>query len=54
MLNKTQIKEFVKSFELCLARDVFTTLEEKLKELIRQGVKRAKENRRRTLLGRDL
>ena len=54
MLNKTQIKEFAHENQIRLGQDLFQTLEEKLKELIKQGIKRAKENKRKTLLGRDI
>jgi len=37
-----------------IAGDVARELERKVEELINEGIKRAKANHRRTLLGRDL
>lgn len=54
MINKTQLKEFLHSNNMKLGGDVITALEEKVKELLKQGINRAKENQRKTFLGRDL
>ena len=54
MLNNAEIKRFVHEREVKLGRDVLSTLEDRLVQLLVEGVDRAKQNNRKTLLGRDL
>jgi len=54
---RTQVKEILKEANLGLdniSGDFMVTLDEKTKQLILNAAKRAKENGRRTIMGRDL
>ncbi len=54
---RTQIKEILKESGLGvenISADFMDVLDAKVKELILDAVKRAKENSRRTVMGRDL
>lgn len=49
------VKELDKQNEISsIADEVGTALERKVEELLRNGIERAKANKRRTLQGRDL
>lgn len=49
------VKELDKAGEISSVSDeVGTELEKKVEDILREGIKRAKENKRRTLQGRDL
>ena len=54
---RTQIKEILKDSELGvenLSADFMDRLDEKVKQLIIDAAKRAKENNRRTVMGKDV
>ncbi len=54
---RTQIKEILKESDLKvenLSGDFIDRLDEKVKQLILDAAKRAKENGRRTLMGKDV
>lgn len=52
---RTQVKELLKEAEINnLSQDFHDRLDEKVKEIILQAAKRAKENLRRTVMGRDI
>jgi histone H3/H4 len=54
---KTQIKEVVKDTGLGInniSEDFVAELDEKVKELVKEACKRAKENGRRTVMGKDV
>jgi len=49
------VKELDKDNEISsVADEVGTALERKVEDILRDGIKRAKENKRKTLQGRDL
>ena len=59
LIVKSNIRKVVKELDKenavsSVADEVGTALERKVEELLREGIKRAKENKRRTLQGRDL
>lgn len=55
LLARTQIKEILKDEGINnLAGDYLDRLEKKVEELVKDSVKRAKENGRRTVMGRDV
>ncbi len=59
LIVKSNIKKVVKELDkenavTSVAEEVGTALERKAEELIREGIKRAKANGRRTLQARDL
>ena len=59
IIIKSKIRELVKQIDTegsitSVAEEVETALEEKVNELLKKGVERAKANQRRTLLARDL
>ncbi len=54
LLNHIQIKTFVKKEKLKLGRDVLQSLEKKLEFVLQESTKRARQNHRKTLLGRDI
>lgn len=54
---RTQIKEILKEAGTevdNIASDYYDKLDEKVKQLILESVRRAKENGRKTLMGKDL
>ncbi|PIZ50599.1 DUF1931 domain-containing protein [Candidatus Woesearchaeota archaeon CG_4_10_14_0_2_um_filter_33_13] len=54
---RTQVKEILKESELGLdniSADFMDRLDEKVKEIIIKAAKRAKENNRKTVMGRDV
>lgn len=59
IIVKSKIREVVKQLDeensiSSVAEEVETALEEKVNEVLKNGIKRAKANQRRTLLARDL
>lgn len=59
IIIKNNIRKIVKELDeqkviSSVAEEVEKALEEKTKELLKDGIKRAKANQRRTLLARDL
>jgi histone H3/H4 len=59
LIVKSNIRKVVKELDKenaisSVADEVGTALERKVEELLREGIKRAKENKRKTLQGRDL
>ena len=59
LIVKSNIKKVVKELDKenvvsSVAEEVGTVLERKVEEILRDGIKRAKENGRRTLQARDL
>ncbi len=59
IIVKTKIKEVVKALDESstinnISEEVGFELERKVEELIKQGIKRAKANQRKTLFARDL
>tara|TARA_Y100000310_G_C20396779_1_gene675468 strand:- start:111 stop:299 length:189 start_codon:yes stop_codon:yes gene_type:complete len=59
IIVKSKIREVVKQLDeensiSSVAEEVETALEEKVNDILKQGIKRAKANQRRTLLARDL
>jgi histone H3/H4 len=59
LIVKSNIRKVVKELDKentisSVADEVGTALERKVEELLREGIKRAKENKRRTLQARDL
>jgi len=59
LIVKSNIRKTVKELDKdnsisSVAEEVGTALERKVEELLREGIKRAKENKRKTLQGRDL
>ena len=59
IIIKSQIRPLVKELDKenaisSVADEVGTALERRVEELLRDGIKRAKENKRKTLQGRDL
>jgi histone H3/H4 len=59
LIVKSNIRKAVKELDKdnaisSVADEVGTALERKVEELLREGIKRAKENKRKTLQGRDL
>jgi histone H3/H4 len=59
LIVKSNIRKVVKELDKenaisSVADEVGTALERKVEELLRDGIKRAKENKRKTLQGRDL
>jgi len=60
LIAKTNIKKVVKKLQgkeeeiSSVAEEVGMALERKTEEILREGIKRAKENHRRTLHARDL
>lgn len=52
---RTQIKEIVKEAGIDnLAGDFMEKLDEKVKQIVLEAVKRAKDNGRRTVMGKDV
>ncbi len=54
---RTQIKEIIKDLDLGvdnISADFIDRLDEKVKQLIVDATKRAKENSRRTVMGKDV
>jgi len=59
IIVKSNIRKVVKELDKdnaisSVADEVGTALERKVEDILREGVKRAKENKRRTLQARDL
>lgn len=59
LIVKSNIKKVVKeldkeNFVSSVAEEVGMALEKEVEEILRKGIKRAKENKRRTLQARDL
>ena len=56
IIVKSQVKELAKidSKALSVAEEFYKALEEKNKQLIAEACKRAKQNSRNTIMGRDL
>ena len=59
LIVKSNIKKVVKELDKenavsSIAEEVGTALERKVEEVLRDAIKRAKENKRRTLQARDL
>ena len=59
LIIKSNIRKIVKQFDkekeiTSVADEVETALERKVEEILREGIKRAKQNGRRTLQARDL
>jgi len=59
IIVKSKIREVVKQLDeensiSSVAEEVENELEEKVNEVLKKGIKRAKANQRRTLLARDL
>jgi histone H3/H4 len=59
IIVKTKIKEIVKKVDeenkiRNISDDVSNKLEEKVEEILKKGVERAKANQRKTLFARDL
>ncbi len=59
LIVKSNIKKVVKEIDkenavTSVSEDVGMALEKKAEEILREGIKRAKANSRRTLLARDL
>lgn len=59
IIVKSNIRKVVKELDKdnsisSVADEVGIALERKVEELLREGIKRAKENKRKTLQGRDL
>ncbi len=59
LIIKSNIRKVVKELDKenavsSIAEDVGMALEREAEEILRKGIKRAKENKRRTLQGRDL
>ena len=59
LIVKSNIRKVVKELDKdnaisSVADEVGTALERKVEDILREGIKRAKENKRRTLQGRDL
>ncbi|MEK6905173.1 MAG: DUF1931 domain-containing protein [Nanoarchaeota archaeon] len=57
LVVRTQVKEILKESGLGLdnlSGDFMETLDEKVKQLILDAAKRAKENGRRTIMGKDV
>lgn len=59
LIVKSNIRKTVKELDKenaisSVADEVGTALERKVEDILREGIKRAKENKRKTLQGRDL
>ena len=59
LINKSQVKKVVKELDKedaigSVGEEVGTVLEKTVQEILEKGIERAKENKRRTLQGRDL
>ena len=59
IIVKSKIREVVRQLDeensiSSVAEEVEAELEEKVNEVLKKGIKRAKSNQRRTLLARDL
>jgi len=54
MLNTKAVKKRIHQHNLKIGKHVITTIENRIETLIEDGIKRARKNRRRTLLGRDI
>ena len=57
LVVRTQVKEILKESGLGLdnlSGDFMDTLDEKVKQLVLDAAKRAKENGRRTIMGKDV
>jgi len=59
LIIKSKIREAVKKLDpensiTSVAEEVETELEKKVEDILKEGLKRAKANQRRTLLARDL
>jgi len=59
LIIKSNIKKVVKELDKensisSIAEDLSLSLERSVKEILEKAIKRAKENKRRTLLGRDI
>lgn len=59
IIIKSNIRKIVKELDKenaisSIADEVGTALERKVEEILRDGIKRAKENKRKTLQARDL
>jgi len=59
LIVKSNIRKVVKELDKenaisSVADEVGTALERKVEDILREGIKRAKENKRKTLQGRDL
>ena len=52
LINKTQVRKY--AGETNVSGDSYEALEEKVKELIDEGIQRAEANERSTLMARDL
>ncbi len=52
---RTQVKDILKEAGFDnISQDFMDKLDEKVRELVMQAAKRAKENQRRTVMGRDV
>ena len=57
IVKRVQVQEIMQQSQLditSISEDFVDRLDEKVKELILQALRRAKENQRRTVMGRDL
>ena len=57
IVKRVQVQEIMQQSQLgisSISEDFLDRLDEKVKELILQALQRAKENNRRTVMGRDL
>lgn len=59
LIIKSKIRDAVRKLDsenqiTSVAEEVETELDEKVEEILKQGIKRAKANQRKTLLARDL
>jgi histone H3/H4 len=59
LIVKSNIRKVVKELDKenaisSVSDEVGTALERKVEDILREGIKRAKENKRKTLQGRDL
>ena len=55
IIARTQVKEVVKSTGITsMSEDFLDRLDEKVKETIEKACQRAKENTRKTVMGRDV
>jgi len=59
LINKSQVKKVVKELDQedsigSVGEEVGSVLEKKAQEILEKGIERAKENKRRTLQGKDL
>ena len=55
LINKSKIKEIVQQYSsLSVATDVAEKLNEKAEQLLKDAARRAKQNNRHTVMGRDI